>query len=311
MIYGLTRASSKKQVDSPEQQREVITARCAQLGLSEILMLDEDLGTSGTKTKFADRKQGRFLLLNARRNDMIIVTKIDRLGRNTADILTTLERFDKRGVKIIVCNFLGNSELDMSTAMGRVMVMVMAMCAQIEQDFRRERLMEAIRSRQERGIRQPNHAGYGRKIVVENGLKRLEWDMQQLEYIAEIVRRNTVNKESIYLIALDFWRRGVKDHRGVRWGWPKTPNPDMKSATKHFLGARTWFLRAKHAGILPPPYDDIAANIPEHKQFHLSVQPTGPRKKKKKTPQHDWTTLDWEEWYQSHIAPPSDHHNES
>ena len=101
-VYGITRASTRKQQASPEVQAEMIRKHCAAVQLPEPTILDEPLGTSGRSTDFRHRPQGRWLLLHAQPGDVVVVTKLDRLGRTARDILDTLEQFAKRGVRVIV-----------------------------------------------------------------------------------------------------------------------------------------------------------------------------------------------------------------
>ena len=61
-VYGITRASTRKQQASPEVQAEMIRKHCAAAQLPEPTILDEPLGTSGRSTDFRHRPQGRWLL---------------------------------------------------------------------------------------------------------------------------------------------------------------------------------------------------------------------------------------------------------
>ncbi|MFZ1933550.1 MAG: hypothetical protein WCB27_08235 [Thermoguttaceae bacterium] len=60
-VYGITRASTRKQQASPEVQAEMIRKHCAAVQLPQPVMLDEPLGTSGRTTAFRHRPQGRWL----------------------------------------------------------------------------------------------------------------------------------------------------------------------------------------------------------------------------------------------------------
>ena len=112
-VYGITRASTRKQQASPEVQAEVIRKHCAAVQLPEPTILDEPLGTSGRSTDFRNRPRGRWLLLNAQSGDVFVVTKLDGLGRTARDILDTLEPFAKRNVRVIVVQFPGGQNIDM------------------------------------------------------------------------------------------------------------------------------------------------------------------------------------------------------
>ena len=76
----------------------MIRKHCAAVQLPEPAILDEPLGTSGRSTDFLHRPQGRWLLLNAQPDDVLVVTKLDRLGRTARVILDTLEQFAKRNL---------------------------------------------------------------------------------------------------------------------------------------------------------------------------------------------------------------------
>ena len=78
----------------------MIREHCAAVGLPEPVMLDEPPGTSGRSVDFRHRTEGRRLLLHAQAGDVLVVTKLDRLGRIAKDILDTLERLATRGVRV-------------------------------------------------------------------------------------------------------------------------------------------------------------------------------------------------------------------
>jgi DNA invertase Pin-like site-specific DNA recombinase len=84
--YAYTRASTLKQDQSPIVQADIMRRYCENNKLGEPKILDEPLGTSGVITRFRDRPQGRWLLLNAQRGDILVVTKLDRLGRKTSEL---------------------------------------------------------------------------------------------------------------------------------------------------------------------------------------------------------------------------------
>ena len=104
--------------------------------------------------------------------------------------------------------------------------------------------------------------------------RRHEWDQRQLRHIAEIARR--VPTESVAAVAKDFWRRGIKDRQGRPWGKPR-PKPFSLFCTPYqgFYRAVRWFHRMKWKGLLPAPYDGLAASIPEPNMFWEEPRPKG------------------------------------
>jgi putative DNA-invertase from lambdoid prophage Rac len=68
--------------------------------------------------------------------DILVVTKLDRLGRNTGDVLSTVERLATLGVHV---HCLALKGVDMTSATGRLHMTVLAAVAQFERDLLIER----------------------------------------------------------------------------------------------------------------------------------------------------------------------------
>jgi putative DNA-invertase from lambdoid prophage Rac len=68
--------------------------------------------------------------------DVLIVTKLDRLGRNTSDVLATVERLASMGVRL---HCLALDGVDLTSAAGKLHMTVLAAVAQFERDLLIER----------------------------------------------------------------------------------------------------------------------------------------------------------------------------
>jgi len=68
--------------------------------------------------------------------DTLVVTKLDRLGRNTTDVLGTVERLAAMGVHV---HCLALKGVDLTSASGRLHMTVLAAVAQFERDLLIER----------------------------------------------------------------------------------------------------------------------------------------------------------------------------
>lgn len=68
--------------------------------------------------------------------DTLVVTKLDRLGRNTGDVLATVERLAALGVQV---HCLALKGVDLTSASGRLHMAVLAAVAQFERDLLIER----------------------------------------------------------------------------------------------------------------------------------------------------------------------------
>jgi DNA invertase Pin-like site-specific DNA recombinase len=101
---------------------------------------------SGTSTR--EQRTGLAALLDyARDGDAIVVVGIDRLGRNAAEVMTTIRELGERG---IVLRSLREG-IDTSNATGRMVAGVLASLAELELELGRERRAAAGEARRSRG----------------------------------------------------------------------------------------------------------------------------------------------------------------
>ena len=101
---------------------------------------------SGTSTR--EERPGLSALLDyAREADAIVVVGIDRLGRNAAEVMTTIRERGERG---IVLRSLREG-IDTSNATGRMVAGVLASLAELELELGDERRAAAREARKTRG----------------------------------------------------------------------------------------------------------------------------------------------------------------
>ncbi|MBR8185508.1 recombinase family protein [Burkholderia ambifaria] len=81
------------------------------------------------------------LLLKMEEGDVLIVTKLDRLGRNAMDVRATVEDLADRGIRIH-CLALGG--VDLTSAAGRMTMQVLNAVAEFERDLLIERTQVGI-----------------------------------------------------------------------------------------------------------------------------------------------------------------------
>ncbi|RBB35785.1 recombinase family protein [Burkholderia reimsis] len=90
----------------------------------------------------ADQRPGfAELLLKMEEGDVLIVTKLDRLGRNAMDVRATVEALAFRGIRIH-CLALGG--VDLTSAAGRMTMQVLNAVAEFERDLLIERTQAGI-----------------------------------------------------------------------------------------------------------------------------------------------------------------------
>src|SRR3984957_13458853 len=135
---GYARVSTGHQ--SLDQQADALTAA----GVDGSRIYEDKL--SGTSTR--EQRPGLAALLDyARPGDCIVVVGIDRLGRNAAEVMTTIRDLGQRD---IILRSLREG-IDTSNASGRMVAGVLASLAELELELGRERRAAARDARQARG----------------------------------------------------------------------------------------------------------------------------------------------------------------
>lgn len=114
-------------------------------------------GVSGT-IPAAQRPAMASLLNYVREGDTVVVVAIDRLGRNTIDVLTTVEALRAKGVSVVSMR----EGFDLATPAGKLMLTMLAAVAELER--------ENIKARQIAGIERARAEGknLGRKKDIDD-----------------------------------------------------------------------------------------------------------------------------------------------
>ena len=135
---GYARVSTGHQ--SLDQQVDALTGA----GVETARVYSDKL--SGTSTR--EQRPGLAALLDyARPGDAIVVVGIDRLGRNAAEVMTTIRELGDRD---IVLRSLREG-IDTSNSTGRMVAGVLASLAELELELGRERRAAAREARRARG----------------------------------------------------------------------------------------------------------------------------------------------------------------
>jgi putative DNA-invertase from lambdoid prophage Rac len=89
----------------------------------------------------SERPQFAKLLDRLESGDVLIVTKLDRLGRNAMDVRSTVERLETMGVRVH-CLALGG--VDLTSSAGKMTMQVLCAVAEFERDLLIERTQAGI-----------------------------------------------------------------------------------------------------------------------------------------------------------------------
>ena len=114
----------------------------------------------------ADRPQLAKLMAALQPDDVVVVTKLDRLGRSTRELLELIDRISKAGAAF---RSLGDPLWDTSSSQGRLLSTLLAAIAEFERDLIRERTGEGRKRAMAAGIkfgRKPKLSPYQRAEAV-------------------------------------------------------------------------------------------------------------------------------------------------
>jgi len=180
MIVGYARVSARDQ-DLAGQVADLEAAGCVKVYREKI---------SGAKT---DRPELGKLMRRLEEGDTVIVTRLDRLGRSTRDLLNLLAEISERGATF---RSLKDAWADTSTMHGRLLITVLGGIAQFERELIRERTSEGRTRAMARGVR----FGRPRKLTPHQRREILE-RIAAGEIQADLARTYNVGEATISRLA--------------------------------------------------------------------------------------------------------------
>ena len=144
-VFAYARVSTVEQLT--ENQREQIAR--AGYNIAPKRFIEEQISGS---VPAAQRPGFQRLLERMDEGDTLVVTKLDRIGRDSIDVQQTVERFQNEGIRLVVLQ-LGN--LDLTSSAGALMVKMLAAVA----DFERDLIIERTQAGQARARAAGTHMG--------------------------------------------------------------------------------------------------------------------------------------------------------
>jgi site-specific DNA recombinase len=184
---GYVRVSSQEQVVegnslAAQKARIEAWADVADACLVEVI---EDAGISGSRPLVERPGGARIVALLDQRNpgiDTVVVTRLDRLGRNASEALSYLHRFSTGKIGLVSIT----DRIDLSTPAGRAMASMAAVFAELERELIGQRTSEALGRLQVEG-RAYGATPYGFRrdgdfLVVEEDQHRVITQILELRY---------------------------------------------------------------------------------------------------------------------------------
>ena len=223
--YGYIRVSTEEQAKeglSLEAQRSKIRA-FAEIKDLELVEIISDEGLSGKDFERGGIKK-IIDLLDQGEMDALIVYKLDRLSRNTVQLLTFIEKyFQSQGIRFLSVT----EQIDTTTAIGKFFLTLMAALAQMERETTIERIKMALDHKKELGERLGT-TPLGFKTIEEGEDKgELEEVPDEMKVIKEIFTLRG-KSHSLNDICEHLNHLGYKTKRDKNW-YPSTVNYILKN----------------------------------------------------------------------------------
>lgn len=184
-----------------------------------------DKGYSGKNTDRPDFKK----LMQDIENGLVakvVVYKLDRISRSIMDFATMMEMFQKYNVQFVS----STEKFDTSTPMGRAMLNICIVFAQLERETIQQRVTDSYYSRSQKGFKMGGRTPYGyrKEPFVLDGIRTQRFVIEPTEaalvtQMYEMYARPEVSYRDVVKAMVD---QGIKTQNG---------KPFMHTALKRFL----------------------------------------------------------------------------
>ena len=174
-LFGYARVSTSK------QSLDIQIAALKNAGVQDTRIFTDSI--SGNQI---NRDGLNTLRLKIEKGDVILVTKLDRLGRDTADMISLIKEFDALGVSV---KFLDDG-ISTEGTMGKMVVTILSAVAQAERQRILERTNEGRIDAKFRGVK------FGRKRSVDR--EKLSTLKQQGFGATEIAKKMGIGRSTVY-----------------------------------------------------------------------------------------------------------------
>lgn len=180
-IYGYARVSSNDQNTSIQEQALAL-AGC------DIVRSEK---VSGTSRK--NRTELKTLLDFIRKDDVLVVTRIDRLARSIGDLQIIISELKAKGASLRCIE----QPVDTSTSAGKAFLDMLGVFAEFETNLRRERQMEGIKKPKRKGdIRDASLRRRPRKTIYTVSIPRASKPLKSPPRLGFLLR-----------LFIGFWRK--------------------------------------------------------------------------------------------------------
>jgi site-specific DNA recombinase len=263
----------EQEFNSLDAQREAAEAYIKSQAHEGWLCLKDRFDDGGYSGGSMERPALQELLnaVKARRIDVIVVYKVDRLTRSLADFAKLVELFDAHGVSFVSVTQSFNT----TSSMGRLTLNVLLSFAQFEREVTGERIRDKIAASKKKGLWMGGIVPYGYRL--EN--RKLLVDPPEAELVRQVFILY-LELKSLPQLAQALADRGIASRpRTFASGEPVGGKPFRTGALSHLLGNRMYLGEINHRNKSYPGEHEpiIAPDLFEAVQTLLSQRKTHKR----------------------------------
>jgi len=149
-----------------------------------------DIYIEKISTRTANREQLNIVLSLLEQGDVLIVYKIDRLGRSLTNLISIVEGINAVGAHIKTLS--GNQVIDTTTSQGKLFFNLMAIFSEYERDIIRERTLLGLEAAKAKGVQ------LGRKRIYDPNIKEDIERLRQSLTVAEVCTQLNISKTTYY-----------------------------------------------------------------------------------------------------------------
>lgn len=179
MIYGYARVSST------DQNLATQTVELNKFGVHKVIS-EKVSGVSMKKDALVD------LLSILSQGDVLVVTRMDRLGRNTIQLLELVEQLEQKDVYLVILNM----NIDTRTATGKFFMTIMAGFSELDRTMIKEKQRAVIKLAKQKG----KYKGRPKKYTEKNVkiTQAIEWYKEGNRTVKEISKILGIGEATVY-----------------------------------------------------------------------------------------------------------------